>query len=119
MPGWTVPCHRPPMQIALRATAIVAALVAAGLLTVAITARFRDGPFGPFPGGALERGPLILDALPDAETIARVPVVELQLREPSRSRLTWVVEHEGALYIPCAYMGVPPLCRASRAGDRS
>lgn len=79
----------------------------ASLVTVAITARFRDGPFGPFPGGPLERGLLVRGTLPEPETLARLREVELQLSRESTSRLTWVVEHEGELFIPCGYIGVP------------
>jgi hypothetical protein len=30
--------------------------------------------------------------------------VEFQLLDPARSRTTWIVEHEGRIYIPCGYM---------------
>jgi hypothetical protein len=99
------------MQFAVRAIAIGLALSLTAVITVAITARFRDGPFGPFPGGPLKRGPLIRGTPPDSATIAKISEVELQLQEPSRSRLTWIVEHEGALFIPCGYIGVPFLKR--------
>ncbi len=95
------------MRFALRVFAFVVLLAVAALVTVAVTARFRDGPFGPFPGGALKRGPLVRGEIPDTETVARVSEVELQLRHPGSSRLTWIVEHEGALYIPCGFIGVP------------
>ncbi len=99
------------MRIALRAIAVVLALLFVAVLTVAVTARFRDGPFGPFPGGPLLRGPLIHGELPDPETIARVREVELELHDPRRSRLTWVIEHEGSLFVPCGFIGVPFLKR--------
>ena len=99
------------MRIILRALAVVALLLVAALLTALVTARFRDGPFGPFPGGPLERGPLIRGEFLDAETIASVKEVELQLRAPPRSRLTWIVEYGGGLYIPCGFVGVPLLKR--------
>lgn len=95
------------MRVALRVFAFAALLAVAALVTVAVTARFRDGPFGPFPGGALERGPLLRGVVPDADTVARVREVELQLLHPDASRHTWIVEHEGSLYIPCGYIGVP------------
>ncbi len=99
------------MRVAVRVLGFVAALVAASVATVAVTARFRDGPFGPFPGGALRRGPLLQGVVPDADTVARVGEVELQLVHTEASRLTWIVEHDGALYIPCGYIGVPLLKR--------
>lgn len=95
------------MRIALRVFAFLALLAAAALVTTAVTARFRDGPFGPFPGGPLKRGPLVRGEVPDAETLARVSEVELQLLHPQASRLTWIVEHDGDLYIPSGYMRVP------------
>lgn len=99
------------MRVAIRAFAIALGFAAAGLATVAITARFRDGPFGPFPGGPLMSGPLIRGPIPDPETISQVGEVELQLDESRSSRLTWIVAHEGALFIPCGYIRVPLLKR--------
>ena len=34
-----------------------------------------------------------------------VGTIELQLLEPPRSRLIWVVEHEGKIYVVSGYMG--------------
>jgi hypothetical protein len=36
-----------------------------------------------------------------------VEEVELQLLEPPRSRITWIVVHEGRPYIPCGFLDVP------------
>ena len=33
-----------------------------------------------------------------------VQEVEFQLVEPPRSRTTWILEHEGRIFIPCGYM---------------
>ena len=30
--------------------------------------------------------------------------MEFQLVDPPRSRTTWILEHEGRIYIPCGYM---------------
>ena len=30
--------------------------------------------------------------------------VEFQLVDPARSRVTWILEHEGKIYVPCGYM---------------
>lgn len=77
---------------------VVAALVVAGMV-----ARGRDGPLGPFPGGPLQAGERVDEPVADWSFITELREAELQLLEPPRSRTTWLVVHEGALYIPCGF----------------
>ncbi len=86
---------------------ILGALAGAVLLLVVVVligARFADGPLeiiagGPFSSGELHTGPE-----PDWAFVADIPTVEFQLLDPARSRTTWIVEHEGKIYIPSGYM---------------
>ena len=54
---------------------------------------------GPFSSGELVAGPE-----PDWSIARDATTVEFQLADPPRSRTTWIVEHEGKIYIPCGYM---------------
>ncbi|MGH0037652.1 MAG: hypothetical protein ACQGVK_21695 [Myxococcota bacterium] len=90
---------------ALRAIGLALVVVAAALGIIAFAARFADGPVGPFPGGSLEAGAWLDEATePDGSELAAVESIEFQLLEPPRSRTTWILVHDGALYIPC---GIP------------
>jgi hypothetical protein len=79
---------------------IVLLSLVAGVLFVAIGARFSDGPVGPFPGGPLEFGETV-GGEPDWRIAEQREEVQLQLLTPPRSRTTWILYHAGAAYIPC------------------
>jgi hypothetical protein len=70
-------------------------------------ARFRDGPLGPIPGGALEAGPEVTEPVGDWSFAKDVGEIELQLASQTTSRTTWVLVHEGQAYVPCS-LGFPP-----------
>jgi hypothetical protein len=69
---------------------------------VALGARFHDGPLGPFPGGALARGPLVTQPVTDWTFAASIPEIELQLEKQDRSRTVWVLVHQGQAFVPAA-----------------
>jgi hypothetical protein len=73
------------------------------LAVVGFAVRGCDGPLGPFPGGPLEAGRWVDEPVADWSFAAQRGEVELQLLDPPRSRTTWLVVHEGDLYIPCGY----------------
>lgn len=81
--------------------ALLAALLLAGLFT--LLARFNDGPMGPFPGGELRRGEIIEDPETDLSFLRDVQTVELQNVSPPVSRNTWVLVHQGLIYVPCGF----------------
>ncbi len=82
----------------------IGVLAILGLLVVVGTvSRFQDGGIGPFPGGPLEAGELIADPSVDWSFAVSVQEIEFQLLNPPRSRVTWILVHEGQLYIPCGY----------------
>lgn len=82
---------------------IVAAVIAL-VIIVLIGARFADGPLEIIAGGPFKTGELVLGAEPDWSFIKDRREVQFQLLDPARSRTTWIVEHEGRIYIPSGYM---------------
>jgi hypothetical protein len=81
-------------------------LVVGGVFSAA---RFHDGPFkgglaivagGPFVTGEWQRGP----GEPDWAFLRDYPTVEFQILDPARSRTTFVLEHNGRIFIPSGYM---------------
>ncbi len=87
----------------LRGLGIGLAAVVGLLVAVGTVARFQDGGLGPFPGGPLRAGELISDPQVDWSFAASVQEIDFQLLEPPRSRVTWVLVHDGELYIPCGF----------------
>lgn len=88
------------MKSFLRFLAVLVVLV----VVVLIGARFADGPVAIIAGGPFTSGERITGPEPDWSFVSDVREVEFQLLEPPRSRTTWVLEHDGRIYIPCGYM---------------
>jgi hypothetical protein len=93
----------------LRWFGIALAVVAFALVGVVIAARVSDGPLGGypfaiFPAGPLRAGELVEGPEPDWSFARDVELLELQFLDPARSRFTWLVVHEGKLYVPSGYM---------------
>lgn len=101
----------------LRWLAIALLVLALAAVALGVAARFGDGPLGPLPGGPLETGELVTDPEVDWSFARDVKEVELQLVDPPRSRLTWIIVHEGHAYVPCA-IGSPPFKRWHREALR-
>ncbi len=78
-------------------------VVAIGVL--AVSARNSDGPSGVFAGGPLVAGELVTGEEPDWSFARDIGTIELQLLDPPRSRLIWVIEHEGRVFVVSGYMG--------------
>ena len=96
------------MQVAIRALVVAVCLLlipVTAVLTAAAKQRFADGPNRLFSGGPLEAGELYAGPEPDWSFVADIPTIELQLLDPPRSRLIWVQEHDGRLYVWSGYMG--------------
>ena len=74
------------------------------IVVVLIGARFSDGPIAVIAGGPFTSGERISGPEPDWSFVRDIQEVELQLVDPARSRTTWILEHEGKIYIPCGYM---------------
>jgi hypothetical protein len=72
--------------------------------TLLVTSGFSDGPSLVFGGGPLEAGELVTGPEPDWGFVRDIPTIELQLLDPPRSRLVFVLEHEGKAYVVSGYM---------------
>ena len=86
---------------------IIVATPIVAISLLAIAARFSDGPIAILPGGPLESGELVTGPEPDWSFARDIDTVELELVTPPRSRTTWLLEHEGKIYVPCGYMKTP------------
>lgn len=75
------------------------------MATLSVSARNSDGPSAVFAGGRLVAGELVTDPEPDWTFVRNIGTIELQLLDPPRSRLIWVAEHEGKIYVVSGYMG--------------
>ncbi len=75
------------------------------LATLTVSARSSDGPSGVFAGGPLVAGELVTGPEPDWSFARDIETIELQLLEPPRSRLIWVLVYEGKAYVVSGYMG--------------
>lgn len=84
-------------------------LIVVVVLGVFTVARFHDGPFdgglaivsgGAFATGEMQSGP----AEPDWAFLREYPTIEFQLLDPDRSRTTYIMEHDGRIFIPSGYM---------------
>ena len=80
----------------------VAVIVVVVLAFFAVT-RFTDGPTGIITGGAFSSGEVVSEE-PDWRYVKDYDIVEFQLLDPARSRTTWIVEHDGRIFIPSGYM---------------
>ncbi len=71
-------------------------------------ARFHDGPLEVIPGGALESGAFVTQAVSDWAFARDITTVEMQLEGEETSRTVWIVVDGSHAYIPCG-VGFPPL----------
>lgn len=85
---------------------IVGLLLLAIVAVVAVftVARFHDGPIEIISGGAFTSGELYVGEEPDWSFVKDTQTVEFQLLDPVRSRTTWIMEHDGRIFIPSGYM---------------
>ena len=93
------------MLIILQIVVALVTLPAVALATLYIENRDNDGPSVIFPGGELVSGELYRGPEPDWSFTDEVGTVHLQLENPLSSRLTWIEESDGRIYITSDYMG--------------
>ncbi|MFK7896133.1 MAG: hypothetical protein AB8G23_09875 [Myxococcota bacterium] len=60
-----------------------------------------DGPRGPFPGGPLRAGEIVTEHPADWSRVGEADFAEIEVLATGRSRITGLLEHDGALFIPC------------------
>lgn len=89
----------------LQLLGILILIPAVALGTLRFQNRDADGPSILFPGGELVSGELHNGPEPDWPFTRDIQTVELQLNEPLSSRLVWILEAEGRIFIASGYMG--------------
>lgn len=92
------------MKILKRLVIALLLVLFVGLAGLLVGARFSDGPLALIAGGPFTSGELVSGPEPDWSFAHDVREVEFQLLDPERSRTTWIIEHEGRVYIPSGYM---------------
>lgn len=81
---------------------VLVVMVVAFVVTIT-AARFADGPWGVIAGGAFSSGELVT-VEPDWSFAKDLNTVEFQLLDPEASRTTWIMVHNGRVFIPSGYM---------------
>ena len=74
------------------------------VVAILVSARYADGPWELIAGGPFSSGERYTGPEPDWSFVRDINTVEFQLLDPPRSRTTWILEHQGRIYIPCGYM---------------
>ena len=95
-------------KIALRVVIVIGILVLIPIVALGallVTSGSSDGPGAVFGGGPLVSGELVTGPEPDWSFAHDVREIELALLDPPRSRLIWIAEHEGKIYVVSGYMG--------------
>lgn len=82
---------------------ILIPLVAIG--TLAVASGRADPPSAFFGGGPLVDGELVTGPEPDWSFVGDVALADLQLVDPPRSRVVFIADHDGKLYVVSGYMG--------------
>ena len=91
------------VKISLQVLGILILVPVIALGTLRFENRNNDGPSILFPGGELVSGEIYRGPEPDWRFTHDISTIELQLEDLS-SRLIWVHESEGKLYIASGYM---------------
>ena len=75
------------------------------IATLAVTSGSADPPSAFFGGGPLVAGEFVTGPEPDWSFLGDVGTIELQLVDPPRSRVVWVADYDGKVYVVSGYMG--------------
>jgi hypothetical protein len=79
-------------------------VIVVGITGLLVVGRMSDGPLAIIAGGPFTSGELHEGQEPNWEELVDAVTVEFQSLDPARSRTTWIVVHDGRLFIPCGYM---------------
>lgn len=82
---------------------ILVPVVAIG--TLAVASGRADPPSAFFGGGPLVDGELVTGPEPDWSFVGDVALADLQLVDPPRSRVLFIADYDGKLYVVSGYMG--------------
>ena len=92
------------LKIALQVAGILLLIPAVAMATLRFDNRSADGPSILFPGGELVSGDLYTGPEPDWGFTDDIFTIELQLDDPLSSRLIFILESEGKIYVISGYM---------------
>ncbi|XOV82772.1 MAG: hypothetical protein ACFHXK_18170 [bacterium] len=92
------------VRIILQVIGITILIPLVTIVTLRIANQDADGPSVLFPGGKLVSGELHTGPEPDWSFTDNVPTIELQLDDPLASRIIFVMESNGKVYVPSGYM---------------
>ncbi len=92
------------LKMALQVLGILLLIPAVGMATLRFDNRNADGPSILFPGGELVSGQLHTGLEPDWSFTNDIMTIDLQLNDPLSSRLIWILESEGKIYVASGYM---------------
>lgn len=92
------------LKIALQVVGILLLIPAVAMATLRFDNRNADGPSILFPGGELVSGNLHTGPEPDWSFTDDIFTIELQLNDPVSSRLIYILESEGKIYVISGYM---------------
>ncbi|MDD9889473.1 MAG: hypothetical protein OXU66_05790 [Gammaproteobacteria bacterium] len=91
-------------KIVLQVIGILVLIPSVAMATLRFENRNADGPSILFPGGEMTSGELYTGPEPDWRFLDDIETVELQLNDPMASRLIYVLQAEGRLFIISGYM---------------
>ncbi len=91
-------------KITVQILGIVLLVPLVAMATLRLSHANADGPSILFPGGALVSGELHQGPEPDWAFTRQIPTIELQLYDPLSSRLIWIIESEGRIFVASGYM---------------
>lgn len=92
------------LRIVLQGIGVIILILAVTIVTLKIANQGADGPSILFPGGELVSGELHTGSDPDWRFTDDVFTIELQLVNPMSSRVIFIMESDGKVYIPSGYM---------------
>ena len=92
------------IKLGLQILGILILIPVVALGTLRFVNRNADGPSILFPGGELISGEMYTGPEPDWSFTDQISTIELQLNDPVSSRLIWILESEGKIYIASGYM---------------
>jgi hypothetical protein len=92
------------VRIVLQLLGILLLIPAIAYATLRFDNSSADGPSILFPGGKLVAGDMHTGPEPNWSFTDDVPTIELQLVDPESSRIIFIMESGGKVYIPSGYM---------------
>jgi len=92
------------LRIVLQVIGVIILILIVTIVTLKVDNLGADGPSILFPGGELVSGELHAGSDPDWSFTDDVFTIELQLVNPLSSRVIFIMENNGKVYIPSGYM---------------